>query len=365
MNFTKKRRSAKADNPFNLSITKDGKIRFSRGLIFNVYEESKNKSGESSKDALKESCDFCAPNNNSEEFEFEAGDKFYIKIDKSYIQDSEIVKADSDYVIDEDYDYVLICQVNEGGTPIQLLTQNVFIQDRSFAQKKAFQVSRIGDKEYKIEGGFVICRASGVIKFVEGTTFSIQGDDPLIKQQDPEKIIYLVVNYTCDTEAVTEDQDAYESYEVLTSATLSSATLEEATKAKKRSDLYSLAPKTGKSGEETSGEFYIPIYPPDLSQVTKTPREGNAYLKPTIKRFYTKIASYSFEGSSPVFDPDEDEDAPAIYHISFSDNLNEYNEEEFTSKQAVDILIDEDYSGGEPIDVSFYQTNYSLLEIEV
>lgn len=363
MNFTKKRRSAKSDNPFKLSITKDGKIRFSRGLIFNIYEESKNKSGENSKDALKESCDFCAPNNNSEEFEFEAGDKFYIKIERSYIQNSEIVKADSDYVIDEDYDYVLICQVNESGTPIQLLTQNIFIQDRSFAQKKAFQVSRTGDKEYKIEGGFVICRASGVIKFVEGTTFSIQGDLPLIQQQTPEKIIYLVVNYTCDTEAVTED--AYESYEILSSATLQSATLEEETKAKKRSDLFSLAPKTGKSGEETSGKFYIPIYPPNLSQVTSDPREGNVYIKPTIKRFFTKIASDPFQGSSPVQDPNEDGDAPAIYHISFTSDIDEYNEEEFTSKQAVDILIDEDYTGGEPIDVSFYQTNYSLLEIEV
>ena len=170
-------------SPFQAYKTSDNKLRFSDGFIFNIFEDSKNKDGNELDVSLKESCNFCRPSNKREDFSYEKGDKFYLSIDRYDIKTSKIIKVAVSESLPTSYvrekDYILICAINGSGNINQILTQNVFIQDRSFATKKAFQVSSIStevdertgeitSKKYKMEGGFAVCLSSGKVLFVDG-----------------------------------------------------------------------------------------------------------------------------------------------------------------------------------------------------
>jgi hypothetical protein len=374
-------------SPFQAYETKDDKLRFSDGFIFNIFEDSKNKDGNESDVSLKESCNFCRPSNMREDFSYEKGDKFYLSIDRYYIKNSEIIKVAASESLPTSYvrekDYILICAINNSGNINQILRQNVFIQDRSFATKKAFQVNPISTKldertgeitstKYKMEGGFVVCLSSGKVLFVDPIEFQVRGSKSLLEQENPEKRIYLVAKYT--TEVTTLDQEnhaAYVPYDVITSATLTDANLEVEVKERELDSIYEEAPKTEKKGNQTDGKFYIPIYPLGSYGLLSTQaKEGNVYLYPYVGG-YPKVLVSSDRligpdgiAGEPVFVEGGDEFEPPSYYIWLS---NEIEDETFPLgiDEILDILGDEDREGGAVIDLSYVLEKHSVLKLRV
>jgi hypothetical protein len=330
-------------SPFQAYKTSDNKLRFSDGFIFNIFEDSKNKDGNELDVSLKESCNFCRPSNMREDFSYEKGDKFYLSIDRYDIKSSKIIKVEASESLRITYikkDYILICAINNLGNINQILKQNVFIQDRSFATKKAFQVSPIStnarageiiSKKYKMEGGFAVCLSSGKVLFVEGIDeFEVQGEKSLLEKEEPEKIIYLVAEYT--TEFATLDQEnhsAYVPYDVITSATLTNAYLEIQGKERDRDSIEQEAPKTGKRGNQAYGKFYIPIYPLRPYGFNTQPKEGNLYLAPYVERYQILVDSEPFSGpdgfpARPEYESEfPDEFEPPLYYIWISTDVNQ------------------------------------------
>jgi hypothetical protein len=370
-------------SPFKAHKTSDNKLRFSDGFIFNIFEDSKNKDGNELDVSLKESCNFCRPLNMREDFSYEKGDKFYLSIDKYSIQTSKIIKvAESEslprFIDGREKDNILICAINNLGSINQILKQNVFIQDRSFATKKAFQVNQISTKvdertgeitsaKYKMEGGFAVCLSSGKVLFVEGIDeFEVEGEKTLLEKEEPEKWIYLVAEYT--TEFATLDQlnnDAYFPYEVIRSATLTNAYLEIQEKERDRDSIEQEAPKTGKRGNQAYGKFYIPIYPLRLFRFNPKGKEGNLYLAPYVERYQVLVGSESFLGpdgeyANPVYDPIELSAKPPIYYIWSSTNVLDIP---LDDEDIIEALLDEDYEGGEPIDLSYAIDKHSVLKL--
>jgi hypothetical protein len=375
-------------SPFKAYKTSDNKLRFSDGFIFNIFEDSKNKDGNELDVSLKESCNFCRPSNMREDFSYEKGDKFYLSIDRYDIKSSKIIKVEASESLRISYikklkkDYILICAINNLGNINQILKQNVFIQDRSFATKKAFQVSPIStnarageiiSKKYKMEGGFAVCLSSGKVLFVEGIDeFEVQGEKSLLEKEEPEKIIYLVAEYT--TEFATLDQlnnDAYFPYEVIRSATLTNAYLEIQEKERDRDSIEQEAPKTGKRGNQAYGKFYIPIYPLRPYGFNTQPKEGNLYLAPYVERYQVLVGSDRFTGpdgeyANPVYDPIELSAKPPLYYIWISSNVL-YQDIPLTDEDIIDAildaLLDEEYEGGEPIDLTYAIDKHSVLKL--
>jgi hypothetical protein len=323
-------------SPFKAHKTSDNKLRFSDGFIFNIFEDSKNKDGNELDVSLKESCNFCRPSNMRDDFSYEKGDKFYLSIDKYSIQTSKIIKVAESESLPTSYatgkDYILICAINNLGNINQILKQNVFIQDRSLATKKAFQVNQISTNfngrgeitsaKYKMEGGFAVCLSSGKVLFVEGIDeFQVQGGKSLLEKEEPEKMIYLVAEYT--TEVATVDQEnggAQVPYDVIKSATLTNAYLE-IQEEERDIDSIEEAPRTGIKGNQTDGRFYIPIY-----GFNNQPKEGNVYLAPFVERYQVLVESEPFIGPDgfpaiPEYESEfPDEFEPALYYLWFSHN---------------------------------------------
>jgi hypothetical protein len=359
-------------SPFQAYKTSDNKLRFSDGFIFNIFEDSKNKDGNELDVSLKESCNFCRPLNMREDFSYEKGDKFYLSIDRYDIKSSKIIKVAASESLPTSYvrekDYILICAINGSGNINQILTQNVFIQDRSFATKKAFQVNQISTEvdertgeitstKYKMEGGFAVCLSSGKVLFVEGIDeFEVEGEKSLLEKEEPEKRIYLVAEYT--TEVATVDQEnggAQVPYDVIKSATLTNAYLE--IQGKERDiDSIEEAPRTGIKGNQTDGRFYIPIY-----GFNNQPKEGNVYLAPYVERYQILVGSEPFTGpdgipASAVYESEfPDEFEPALYYIWGSQDGNQ-----------VTPLSDEDIIGAiidGNTDLTYALKRYSVLKL--
>lgn len=363
-------------SPFQAYKTSDNKLRFSDGFIFNIFEDSKNKDGNELDVSLKESCNFCRPLNMREDFSYEKGDKFYLSIDRYDIKSSKIIKVEASESLPTSYrekDYILICAINGSGNINQILTQNVFIQDRSFATKKAFQVSSIStevdertgeiiSKKYKMEGGFAVCLSSGKVLFVDGIDeFEVEGEKSLLEKEEPEKRIYLVAEYT--TEFATLDQEnhgAYIPYDVITSATLTDAYLEIQGKERDRDSIEQEAPKTGKRGNQAYGKFYIPIYPLRPYGFNTQPREGNVYLYPYVERFQFLVDSDLFIGPDGI---GASLGSPPVYYFWISQNVNQLIP--LGAEDIISALTDEDYEGTYPIDLTYVLEKHSVLKLRV
>lgn len=375
-------------SPFQAYKTSDNKLRFSDGFIFNIFEDSKNKDGNESDVSLKESCNFCRPLNMREDFSYEKGDKFYLSIDRYDIKTSKIIKVAASESLPISYgrekDHILICAINGSGNINQILTQNVFIQDRSFATKKAFQVSpistevqeRTGEitaKKYKMEGGFAVCLSSGKVLFVEGIDeFEVEGEKSLLEKEEPEKRIYLVAEYTTELTTLDQDNDgAYVPYDVITSATLTDAYLEIEGKERDLDSIEEEAPKTGKGGSEAGGRFYIPIYPLRPYGFNTQPREGNIYLSPYIERGRVLVDREIFSGPDGISAVPEfasefpDEFEPPLYYIWISSNLKR-DEIPFKAGQIGGIIADAEESEIPfPLDLTYAADKYSVLKLKV
>jgi hypothetical protein len=364
-------------SPFQAYKTSDNKLRFSDGFIFNIFEDSKNKDGNELDVSLKESCNFCRPLNMREDFSYEKGDKFYLSIDRYDIKSSKIIKVVASESLPISYgrekDYILICAINGSGNINQILRQNVFIQDRSFATKKAFQVSSISTevdertgeitaKKYKMEGGFAVCLSSGKVLFVDGIDeFEVEGEKSLLEKAEPEKRIYLVAEYS--TEVTTLDQlnnNAYAPYDVITSATLTNAYLEIQGKERDLDSIYEEAPKTEKKGNQTDGKFYIPIYPLRPYGFNTQPREGNVYLYPYVERFQFLVDTDLFIGPDGI---GASLGSPPLYYFWISQNVNQSIP--LSAEDIISALTDEDYEGGGPIDLTYGLEKHSVLRLRV
>ena len=371
-------------SPFQAYRTKDNKLRFSNGFIFNIFQDSQNKDGNELDVSLKESCNFCRPSNMKEDFSYQAGDKFYLSIDRNYIKSSKIIKVGASESLPTNYygtkkDYILICAItgrnndesNESLSINQILTQNVFIQDRSVATKKAFQVNQIStnvdettgeiiSKKYKMEGGFAVCLSSGKVLFVEGIDeFEVKGEKSLLEKEEPEKIIYLVAEY----EALIRKASGYIPYDIITNATLTDAYLTVEGKERSRESIEKDAPKTQtKAPSNKIGKFYIPIYPLRPYGFNTQPREGNIYLQPFVERFLVLVSGPDDDG---FVGPDGIEAFEnRLYFIWFSPNYR--GDFPWNEDQIVSAIVD---GGGRDefgaIDVSHELDTQSVLRLKV
>lgn len=372
-------------SPFQAYKTSDNKLRFSDGFIFNIFEDSKNKDGNELDVSLKESCNFCRPLNMREDFSYEKGDKFYLSIGRYDIKSSKIIKVVASESLPtsdvREKDHILICAINGSGNINQILRQNVFIQDRSFATKKAFQVNQIStevdegtgeitSKKYKMEGGFAVCLSSGKVLFVEGIDeFEVEGEKSLLEKEEPEKRIYLVAEYTTEVTALDQENNgAYVSYDVITSATLTNASLVVEEEERDRDSIYEEAPKTEREGNQTDGKFYIPIYPLRPYGLNTQPKEGNVYLYPYVNRSQVLVDTDPFFGPDGVaaiaeYDPNEGIGSPPLYYIWTSSDLDEAIQS--SSADIISALTDEDYVGTYPIDLGYAQKKHSVLKLRV
>jgi len=360
-------------SPFQAYKTPDNKLRFSDGFIFNIFEDSKNKDGNELDVSLKESCNFCRPSNMREDFSYEKGDKFYLSIDRYDIKTSKIIKVALSESLPTSYvrekDYILICAINNSGNINQILKQNVFIQDRYFATKKAFQVNQIStefdertgeiiSKKYKMEGGFAVCLSSGKVLFVDPIEFEVQGEESLLEKEEPEKRVYLVAEYSTEVATLDQENDgAYVPYDVIRSATLTDAYLEIQGEKRDFDSIEEEAPKTGREGnQQTDGKFYIPIYP--LIQ----PKEGNRYLYPYVERYQILVGSEPFTGpdgeyANPVYDPIELSAKPPLYYIWISINANQSIP--LTDEDIIGAIIDGAF------DLTYALEKHSVLKLRV
>ncbi len=182
----------------------DQTISFSEGKIFDCFnstfppEEDDQKSDDD--DSFSNGAVVYTPINMQEEFEYQDGDEFYLRVDA---ENSSIVKTDEP----EDGD-ILIWKDDT-----QFLSENVFLQE--IPKKKIsftptlLEVKEDGSKRYRMNGGFVNVfnkgfsrlggsKKTGATKFISSFEYTVKEDE-----SDPCFYIQIAVRITEKSEEQT------------------------------------------------------------------------------------------------------------------------------------------------------------------
>ena len=182
----------------------DQTISFSEGKIFDCFnstfppEEDDQKSDDD--DSFSNGAVVYSPTNMQEEFEYQDGDQFYLRVDA---ENSSIVKTDEP----EDGD-ILIWKDDT-----QFLSENVFLQEA--AKQFSFtptllEIKEDGSKRYRMNGGSVCIFNEGIIKNIDSFEYTLQSgeerfyyvqiDVAITQQSQPDTIASADRKYIKDYE---------------------------------------------------------------------------------------------------------------------------------------------------------------------
>tara|TARA_Y100000114_G_scaffold157141_1_gene187335 strand:+ start:3565 stop:5244 length:1680 start_codon:yes stop_codon:yes gene_type:complete len=250
----------------------DQTISFSEGKIFDCFnstfppEEDDQNSDDD--DSFSNGAVVYSPTNMQEEFEYQDGDQFYLRVDR---ENSSIVKTDEP----EDGD-ILIWKDDT-----QFLSENVFLQE--IPKKKIsftptlLEVKEDGSKRYRMNGGFVNVfnkgfsrlggsKKTGATKFISSFEYTVKEDE-----SDPFFYIQIAVRITKKSEEQTlyrANRVYIEDFEIMGITLIQSE--EEILQQEKEDSKAYVGQSCKKKGEEEEGEE------PDLEEI------GND-LGPTAK----------------------------------------------------------------------------------
>lgn len=158
-------------------------VSFQKGKVFqcynNFYKKEEDAEEESAEEILVEGSKWHYPKNISEKFDYEDGDKFYLRPDK-YLDQSEIVKTDSPQEGD-----ILIWEAEnavEESEAKQYLSNHVYLQNIDEYRQLSFsqvllEVKEDGSKRYRLNGGWVIIKDMGVYEYVPSFEYTLEKDE--------------------------------------------------------------------------------------------------------------------------------------------------------------------------------------------
>mgnify|MGYP001305032379 CR=1 FL=1 len=163
-----------------------GSVSFAKGKIFQCFNngyEGQQKSIENERQAFTRGAAYHFPKNMSESFEWQLGDRFYLRTDKEG-ESSQIIKMSAIDDSQQEGD-ILIWEIrNENGTPknTQYLSDHVYLQDREQYRLISFHSTLLeenedGSKRFRMNGGWVNVFDKGLSKFLPSFEYTLKKDE--------------------------------------------------------------------------------------------------------------------------------------------------------------------------------------------
>lgn len=218
--------------PFSPKVNKETmKVSFSKGFIFDCYSNYFNNNAELRSPSFHFSQGPSFSQSDEDEYSFEYNDFFYLDSSASIFKLTKTQREDHNYMRNRFGNYFpnyLIWKApsnkNAGGE--QIMSENIFLQDKSNGQKRGFQTVIIKESETethkRLYGGIVVVEHGHFQGFVEGLDYSEkEGENEKIFKLKIELIagIQQVPQQVLDNVNIVSGPDYIKDYEI-TSASI-------------------------------------------------------------------------------------------------------------------------------------------------
>lgn len=205
MIINKKSKTFLSSLPFSPKVNRETmKVSFSKGFIFDCYKNYFNNDAELSPPSFHFSQGPGFFQSDENEYPFDYNDFFYLDSSASIFKLTKTQREDYDYMKNRFGNYFpnyLIWKApsNKDAGGEQVMSENIFLQDKASGQKRGFQTVIIKESETethkRIYGGIVTVEHGHFQGFVEGLDYSE-------KEGENEKIFKLKIELIADIQQV-------------------------------------------------------------------------------------------------------------------------------------------------------------------